>query len=380
MTQLSLRDISKTYPGSIEAVRHLDLEIEEKDFIVLVGPSGCGKSTALRMIAGLEEITSGELLMDGVRINERLPKDRDMAMVFQNYALYPHMNVYDNIAFGLKLRKTPKPEIKRRVQEAAAMLEIDELLARKPRALSGGERQRVAFARAIVRQPKIFLLDEPLSNLDAALRDQIRTELISLHQRLGVAFIYVTHDQTEAMTLGTRIVVMRDGSVQQIDAPAKVYNEPQNEFVAGFIGATPMNLLPARVELNRGAAAAAASLRLAGQLIPLPPEMGATLLKKGYEGQEITMGIRPEHILVQPEGERSWEADGDGGGGLRARKEIVELRGADSLLHLRCGDLSITARLDSAAPGRLNDYCRIFMPADKVHVFDPVSKEAIKSK
>ena len=361
MSHLSLRDISKTYPGGVEAVRHLNLEIEENDFIVLVGPSGCGKTTALRMIAGLEDITSGELLLDGERINDRLPKDRDMAMVFQNYALYPHMSVYDNIAFGLKLRKTPKQEIKRRVEEAAAMLEIDAFLSRKPRALSGGQRQRVAFARAIVRQPKVFLLDEPLSNLDAALRDQIRTELISLHRSLKATFIYVTHDQTEAMTLGTRIVVMRDGLVQQADRPVSVYNEPKNVFVAGFIGQSQMNLLPARVEMNQKTA----GLRLAGQLIHLPPEKSEILLQAGYLGQEIVLGVRPEHITA-----------GDGGD-LEARKEIVELRGADSLVHFRYTDQRIIALLDSAEVGKLNEYCRISLLADKLHIFDSKTSEAI---
>jgi multiple sugar transport system ATP-binding protein len=367
MAHLSLRKISKTYAGGVEAVKELDLEIADRDFIVLVGPSGCGKSTTLRMIAGLEEISSGELLMDGVRINERLPKDRDMAMVFQNYALYPHMSVYDNIAFGLKVRKTPKVEIKTRVEEAAHMLEIGELLRRKPRAISGGERQRVAFARAIVRKPRVFLLDEPLSNLDAALRDQIRMELIALHQRLEATFVYVTHDQTEAMTLGTRIVIMKDGLVQQVDAPANIYNKPQNVFVAGFIGSPKMNLLPAQVESDGNTAA----LRFGGQMLRLPEDKSASLLKGGYGNGNITMGIRPEHIELLPnpdtEGEQSFEAE----------KEIVELRGADSLLHLRCGENLLTARLESAAAKEIGQRCYINIFPDKLHLFDAASGRRI---
>jgi multiple sugar transport system ATP-binding protein len=367
MAHLSLRKISKTYPGGVAAVKDLDLEIADRDFIVLVGPSGCGKSTTLRMIAGLEEITAGELLMDGTRINERLPKDRDMAMVFQNYALYPHMSVYDNIAFGLKVRRTPKGEIRRRVEEAAQMLEIGDLLKRKPRAISGGQRQRVAFARAIVRKPQVFLLDEPLSNLDAALRDQIRTELIALHQRLEATFVYVTHDQTEAMTLGTRIVIMRDGLVQQVDTPVNLYNKPHNVFVAGFIGSPKMNLLKAIVETNGTRAA----LRWGRQLIPLPAEKSAALLQGGYEGAEIIFGVRPEHISVQPEGAYAQAQD------FEAIKEIVELRGADSLLHLRCGEDLLTVRLESSAAQKVGQYCHIGINPDKLHLFDNGSGEAI---
>jgi len=367
MAHLSLRNITKVYAGGVVAVRDLDLEIADRDFIVLVGPSGCGKSTTLRMIAGLEEISAGELLMDGERINEKLPKDRDMAMVFQNYALYPHMSVYDNIAFGLKVRKTPKTEIKRRVEEAAQMLEIGDLLKRKPRAISGGERQRVAFARAIVRKPRLFLLDEPLSNLDAALRDQIRTELIALHQRLEATFVYVTHDQTEAITLGSRIVIMRDGVVQQADAPAHIYNKPQNIFVAGFIGSPKMNLLAAQVEINGNQAA----LRWGGQLMPLSAEKGAALLQGGYGGREITLGIRPEHIVARLNGEAAEPHD------FAAIKEIVELRGADSLVHLRCGESRLTARMESAAARELGEYCHIDIMPDKLHIFDADSGEAI---
>ena len=245
MASLSLKGIGKRYPNGFEAVKDFNLEIEDQEFIIFVGPSGCGKSTTLRMIAGLEEITTGDLFIDGKRMNEVEPKDRDIAMVFQNYALYPHMTVFDNMAFGLKLRKVPKEEIEQKVLEAAKILDLEQLLDRRPKALSGGQRQRVAMGRAIVRNPKVFLMDEPLSNLDAKLRVQMRAEIASLHQRLGATIIYVTHDQTEAMTLGTRIVVLKDGVIQQVDTPKKLYNEPQNLFVAGFIGSPQMNFIDA---------------------------------------------------------------------------------------------------------------------------------------
>ena len=245
MASLSLKNICKVYPNGFEAVKDFNLEVEDKEFIIFVGPSGCGKSTTLRMIAGLEEISSGELIIDGKVMNDVEPKDRDIAMVFQNYALYPHMTVFDNMAFGLKLRKVPKDEIKAKVEEAARILDLEKLLDRKPKALSGGQRQRVAMGRAIVRNPKVFLMDEPLSNLDAKLRVQMRSEISSLHNRLGATIIYVTHDQTEAMTLGTRIVVLKDGVIMQVDSPQKLYNQPNNLFVAGFIGSPQMNFLDA---------------------------------------------------------------------------------------------------------------------------------------
>ena len=250
MASLSLQHINKTYPNGFEAVKDFNLEIEDKEFIIFVGPSGCGKSTTLRMVAGLEEITSGVLKIGDRVVNDVEPKDRDIAMVFQNYALYPHMTVYDNMAFGLKLRKVPKDQIDKMVKEAAKILDLDKLLDRKPKALSGGQRQRVAMGRAIVRDPKVFLMDEPLSNLDAKLRVQMRIEISKLHQRLGATIIYVTHDQTEAMTLGTRIVVMKDGVVQQVDTPQNLYNYPDNLFVAGFIGSPQMNFMDAQVEVK----------------------------------------------------------------------------------------------------------------------------------
>ena len=273
MASLSLRNVTKKYPNGFVAVKDFNLEIADKEFIIFVGPSGCGKSTTLRMIAGLEDISSGELYIDGKLVNDVEPKDRDIAMVFQNYALYPHMSVYDNMAFGLKLRKTPKDEIDRKVHDAAKILDLEHLLDRKPKALSGGQRQRVAMGRAIVRSPKVFLMDEPLSNLDAKLRGQMRVEISKLHQRLETTIIYVTHDQTEAMTLGTRIVVMKDGVVQQVDSPQNLYDSPCNKFVAGFIGAPQMNMIDAQV----AKAGSDVTLSFGGHTVALPAAKGKGL-------------------------------------------------------------------------------------------------------
>ncbi len=292
MASLSLKNVCKVYPNGFEAVKDFNLEIADQEFIIFVGPSGCGKSTTLRMIAGLEDISSGELKIGDRIVNDVEPKDRDIAMVFQNYALYPHMSVYDNMAFGLKLRKVPKDEIDKMVKDAAKILDLTPLLDRKPKALSGGQRQRVAMGRAIVRNPKVFLMDEPLSNLDAKLRVQMRVEISKLHQRLGTTIIYVTHDQTEAMTLGTRIVVMKDGVIQQVDTPQNLYEKPQNLFVAGFMGSPQMNFLDATVEVNGDVA----SLKIAGHSIPLPPAKSKKLIDGGYDGKVVTFGIRPEDI------------------------------------------------------------------------------------
>ena len=280
MASLSLQHITKRYPNGFEAVKDFNLEIADKEFIIFVGPSGCGKSTTLRMIAGLEEISDGTLKIDDKVVNDVEPKDRDIAMVFQNYALYPHMTVYDNMAFGLKLRKVPKDQIDKQVKEAAKILDLEKLLDRKPKALSGGQRQRVAMGRAIVRDPKVFLMDEPLSNLDAKLRVQMRTEISKLHERLGATIIYVTHDQTEAMTLGTRIVVMKDGVVQQVDSPQNLYDKPCNKFVAGFIGAPQMNMNDAQVAKNRSDL----TLAFGGHTITLPEAKGKALEAAGYVG------------------------------------------------------------------------------------------------
>ena len=292
MASLTLKNITKVYPNGFEAVKDFNLDIEDQEFIIFVGPSGCGKSTTLRMIAGLEDISSGELWIGDRMVNDVEPKDRDIAMVFQNYALYPHMSVYDNMAFGLKLRKVPKDEIDKMVKEAAKILDLTPLLDRKPKALSGGQRQRVAMGRAIVRNPKVFLMDEPLSNLDAKLRVQMRIEIAKLHQRLGTTIIYVTHDQTEAMTLGTRIVVMKDGVVQQVDTPQNLYEKPQNLFVAGFMGSPQMNFLDATVSVSGDVA----SLNIAGHAIPLPPAKSKKLIEGKYDGKVVTFGIRPEDV------------------------------------------------------------------------------------
>ena len=294
MAGLSLRGIYKKYPGGFVAVTDVNLEIRDKEFIILVGPSGCGKSTTLRMIAGLEEISQGELYIGDRLVNDIAPKDRDIAMVFQNYALYPHMTVFENMAFGLKLRKVPKDEIARKVEEAARILDLSHLLDRKPKAMSGGQRQRVALGRAIVRSPKVFLLDEPLSNLDAKLRAQMRTEISKLHKKLGTTFIYVTHDQTEAMTMGDRIVVMKDGFIQQVDTPQALYDEPCNKFVAGFIGTPPMNFLSVKIVEKNGTIVADE-----GSFEIEPTEEQKKSLK-AYVGKEVFFGIRPEDLEYQP--------------------------------------------------------------------------------
>ena len=302
----------------VVAVQEFNLEIADKEFIVLVGPSGCGKSTTLRMVAGLEEITEGELWIDNKMVNDVAPKDRDIAMVFQNYALYPHMTVYDNMAFALKLRKTPKGEIDKKVKQAAEILEITEYLGRKPKALSGGQRQRVAIGRAIVRDPKVFLMDEPLSNLDAKLRNQMRAEIIKLRKRIDTTFIYVTHDQTEAMTLGDRIVIMKDGFIQQIGTPQEVFNHPYNLFVAGFIGAPQMNFFDAKLLKKDNKY----SINLFGYEVELSEEKQTALIANNVPEQEIVLGVRPEHITVE------------GGVGVDAEIDVHELMGSSVHLHL----------------------------------------------
>ena len=334
MASLSLTNVCKVYPNGFEAVKDFNLEVEDQEFIIFVGPSGCGKSTTLRMIAGLEEISSGELKIDGRVVNDVEPKDRDIAMVFQNYALYPHMTVFDNMAFGLKLRKVPKDEIKKKVEEAAKILDLEKLLDRKPKALSGGQRQRVAMGRAIVRNPKVFLMDEPLSNLDAKLRVQMRSEIASLHKRLKGTIIYVTHDQTEAMTLGTRIVVLKDGVIMQVDSPQKLYNEPNNLFVAGFIGSPQMNFIDAvcKVEGER------VTLNFEKTSVVLPPAKAKKLIDGGYNGKTVVMGIRPEDI-------------GDSQIEIEAHKDTVfetdvtgyELLGSEVLLYFNVAGTAMTA-------------------------------------
>ena len=360
MASLSLKHITKVYPNGFEAVKDFNLEINDQEFIIFVGPSGCGKSTTLRMIAGLEDISGGELYIGDKLMNDVEPKDRDIAMVFQNYALYPHMTVYDNMAFGLKLRKVPKAEIDKAVREAARILDLEKLLDRKPKALSGGQRQRVAMGRAIVRNPKVFLMDEPLSNLDAKLRVQMRTEIAKLHQRLGTTIIYVTHDQTEAMTLGTRIVVMKDGVVQQVDTPQNLYDKPGNLFVAGFMGSPQMNFLDAEVEVNGDKA----SLKIAGQSIELPPAKAKKVIDGGYAGKTVTFGIRPEDVddseMVVSTSKAVFEST----------INVYELLGAEVYLYFDLAEFPITARVDSRTTARPGDKVKFAFDVEKIHIFD----------
>ena len=368
MASLSLKGIGKRYPNGFEAVKDFNLEIEDQEFIIFVGPSGCGKSTTLRMIAGLEEITTGDLFIDGKRMNEVEPKDRDIAMVFQNYALYPHMTVFDNMAFGLKLRKVPKEEIEQKVLEAAKILDLEQLLDRRPKALSGGQRQRVAMGRAIVRNPKVFLMDEPLSNLDAKLRVQMRAEIASLHQRLGATIIYVTHDQTEAMTLGTRIVVLKDGVIQQVDTPKKLYNEPQNLFVAGFIGSPQVNFIDAVCKVH----GEEVRLEFGDFSIVLPPQKAKKLIDGGYADKTVVMGIRPDdiddsQIQIETYGDTVIEADVTG----------YELLGSEVLLYYTVAGVNMTARVDARTTAKIGDHIRLALDPEKIHVFDKESELTI---
>ncbi len=369
MSNLSLQHIYKRYPNGFEAVKDFNLDIEDEEFIIFVGPSGCGKSTTLRMVAGLEDISSGELYIDGQLMNDVEPKDRDIAMVFQNYALYPHMTVYDNMAFGLKLRKMPKDEIDKKVREAAEILNLSALLDRKPKALSGGQRQRVAMGRAIVRSPKVFLMDEPLSNLDAKLRVQMRVEISKIHQRLGTTIIYVTHDQTEAMTLGTRIVVMKDGVIQQVDSPQNLYQKPQNLFVAGFMGSPQMNFLDAKVKVTGDVA----NLEIAGSTIALPAAKSKALIDGGYDGKEVVMGVRPEDVYDSEE----FLSKCDPKSVFECSIKVYELLGAEVYLYFDLEDKSITARVDSRTPSRPGDVAKIAFDPERIHVFDKETEKTI---
>ena len=321
MATVSLKNVKKIYDNKVTAVHDFNLEIADKEFIVLVGPSGCGKSTTLRMIAGLEDISEGDLIIGGKRMNDVEPKDRDIAMVFQSYALYPHMTVYENMAFALKLRKVPQEEIDKKVREAAEILDITQYLERKPKALSGGQRQRVAIGRAIVREPQVFLMDEPLSNLDAKLRNQMRAEIIKLRQRINTTFVYVTHDQTEAMTLGDRIVIMRDGFIQQIGTPQEVFDHPANLFVAGFIGTPQMNFFDAKLEKS----GETYYVNTCGVRIDLPADKQAALKKGNVQPQDITLGIRPDHIVL---------CDPSAPHAIDARVDVTELMGSTIHMHV----------------------------------------------
>ncbi|HIU47768.1 MAG TPA: sn-glycerol-3-phosphate ABC transporter ATP-binding protein UgpC [Candidatus Avimonoglobus intestinipullorum] len=368
MADLQLKGIYKRYAGGVTAVSDFTLDIEDKEFIILVGPSGCGKSTTLRMIAGLEEISEGELYIGGKLVNDVAPKDRDIAMVFQNYALYPHMTVFENMAFGLKLRKTPKDEIKRRVNEAAKILDIEHLLDRKPKALSGGQRQRVALGRAIVRDPKVFLMDEPLSNLDAKLRVAMRTEINKLHKRLQTTFIYVTHDQTEAMTMGTRIVVMKDGIIQQVDTPANLYTKPCNMFVGGFIGSPQMNFIDATlVKKNDGV-----YIEFADESVKLPEGKASKPELQDYIGKEVVVGIRPEDIHDEEAFVASRPEDV-----VSAYVEVTEMMGAETYLYLTIAGKQFTARVNQRSTAQVNDTIKVAFETNKIHIFDKDTELAI---
>jgi multiple sugar transport system ATP-binding protein len=363
MAQVLLKELNKKY-DEVHAVKDVNLHIRDKEFVVLVGPSGCGKSTTLRMVAGLEEITSGEISIGDRVVNDLPPKDRDIAMVFQNYALYPHMTVYDNMAFGLKMRKFPKAEIQKRVQEAAEILSIQELLKRKPRQLSGGQRQRVAVGRAIVRHPQVFLFDEPLSNLDAKLRVQMRVELKRLHDRLETTAIYVTHDQVEAMTLGDRVVVMKDGWVQQVGEPLELYSHPANRFVAGFIGSPSMNFADVTVADANGALWAESP----GFRVKVPPAQADRMRAK--KGERVTLGIRPEDVHPATGSDpKDYVFD--------ATVEVVEPLGSEILLDIRAGTSMMVARVDPTVRVKVHESVRLALDPERLHFFDTKSEASI---
>ncbi len=372
MAGLTLKGIYKKYPGGVVAVTDVNLEIRDKEFIVLVGPSGCGKSTTLRMIAGLEEISEGELYIGDRLVNDIAPKDRDIAMVFQNYALYPHMTVFDHMAFGLKLRKVPKPEIERKVNEAAKILDLSHLLDRKPKAMSGGQRQRVALGRAIVRSPKVFLLDEPLSNLDAKLRAQMRTEISKIHKKLGTTFIYVTHDQTEAMTMGDRIVCMKDGYVQQVDTPQNLYENPVNKFVAGFLGSPQMNFIDAvlREEYGQYVVEFGSNRGQIYQIIVPESKVNGNLAS--YVNKEIILGVRPEAIH-----DEEMYLSNATTGVIDANVEITEMMGAETYLYLVCEGIPLTARVSPRSTARPGDDIKVAIDPNRIHIFDKETEKAI---
>ncbi|MBO5415921.1 MAG: sn-glycerol-3-phosphate ABC transporter ATP-binding protein UgpC [Clostridia bacterium] len=367
MASISLRHIYKKYPGGVTAVSDFNLEVKDKEFLVLVGPSGCGKTTTLRMIAGLEEITEGELFIGDDLVNDVAPKDRKIAMVFQNYALYPHMTVFENMAFGLKLNKTPKEEIKRRVEEAGRVLGITHLLDRKPKALSGGQKQRVALGRAIVRNPKVFLLDEPLSNLDAKLRASMRTELTKLHNRVGTTFVYVTHDQVEAMTMATRIVVMKDGLIQQVDTPQNLYDSPCNIFVAGFIGTPQMNFMNGTLTKKGDDV----YFNFEGVSLKLPKDKAEAPELAEYIGKEVVAGLRPECISDSAEIDQAAENF------FKVDVDVTELMGAEIYLYLSIGESNLIARVSSRSKTRAGDNITVSFDMSRLHIFDKDTERCI---
>lgn len=361
MASVTFEQVYKIYDGGVEAVKNFNLEIADKEFVVFVGPSGCGKSTTLRMVAGLESISKGTISIDQTVVNDMEPKDRDIAMVFQNYALYPHMTVRDNMSYALKLKKTPKEEIDRKVKEAAQILGLEEYLDRKPKALSGGQRQRVALGRAIVRHPKVFLMDEPLSNLDAKLRVQTRAEIIKLHEKLETTFIYVTHDQTEAMTMGDRIVIMKDGVIQQVDTPHNVYFYPANLFVAGFIGSPQMNLIDVTVTKS----GEEYMVDFLSHRLTLPKEKGKRLEERGKLGKTIVMGIRPEH-MYDVHRQTSMKIEG--------KVELVEMSGAEKFLHLQISGAELVAKVPSDNEIKSRETIGLYLDEEKLHFFDKETK------
>jgi multiple sugar transport system ATP-binding protein len=375
MATVVLRDLVKSYPEKngpgLRVVHGINLEIKDREFMVLVGPSGCGKSTTLRMIAGLEEITGGTVSIDGRVVNDVAPKDRDIAMVFQNYALYPHMSVYENMAFGLKLRNVPKVEIDQRVKEAASMLGLESYLDRKPKALSGGQRQRVAVGRAIVRKPKVFLFDEPLSNLDAKMRVTTRTEIAKLHQRLGATMIYVTHDQVEAMTMGDRICVMKDGHIMQVAPPLELYNRPANMFVAGFIGSPAMNFFRGTVQTSAGGLSFLVSTATERRLaIPLTPRLQK--LASAYSGRALVLGIRPEDIADAQQRPAAVERPR-----IEAAVDVCEPLGSETFLYLSAGDVAFTARVAPTAVYPTGARVTLELDLSKAHFFDPDTERVV---
>lgn len=364
MAELVLDHIFKIYDNKVTAVKDFNLNVADKEFIVFVGPSGCGKSTTLRMIAGLEDISEGDLYIDGNRVNDVPPKDRDIAMVFQNYALYPHMTVYDNMAFGLKLRKTPKKEIKQRVDDAAKILGLENYLQRKPKALSGGQRQRVALGRAIVRDAKVFLMDEPLSNLDAKLRVQMRAEIAKLHKRLKTTTIYVTHDQTEAMTMATRLVVMKDGIIQQVGAPKEVYEKPVNVFVGGFIGSPAMNFFNGTISDG--------FVKVGDQMLEVPKNKMNMLRSQGYVGKEIILGIRPEDIHNELDFISSAPNST-----FTSNVDVAELMGAEIMLYSSVAEQDFVARVDAKHLIQAGESIVLAFDMNKSHFFDVESEHRI---
>ena len=366
MAEVKLVSVSKSYDGKNKVVNNVNLDIQDKEFVVLVGPSGCGKSTTLRMVAGLEEITSGEIYIDGKLVNDVSPKSRDIAMVFQNYALYPHMTVYDNMAFGLKIRKYSKEEIRKRVTEAAKILDLEPYLKRKPKALSGGQRQRVAVGRAIVRHPKVFLFDEPLSNLDAKLRVQMRTEISKLHNRLEATIIYVTHDQTEAMTMGDRIAVMKDGDLHQIDTPMNIYNYPVNLFVAGFIGSPPMNFINGKIIKED-------NLKFVSNDKSFSVDLDSNMYDgvKNYIDKPVALGIRPENIYNKPDDSLILKKH-------RVKLEVAEPMGNETILYFKLSDSQFIARVPAIEKPQPGIEIDIYFNLDKLHFFSLDDEKAIR--